>query len=105
RMGRRIEFNNVNVQGLTPIPLTDTDLIYSMWEGYWDDMNPFWKKYGVPIIQVHTSGHAYIEEMKSFVEAAKPKHIIPNHTFYPEKYRELLGDNVMLLKDKQPVVL
>ena len=71
--------------------LTDTELIYSMWEGYLDDVKPFWEKHEVPIIKVHSSGHAYIEELKSFVKAVKPKYIIPNHTFYPEKYRELLG--------------
>jgi ribonuclease J len=76
-----------------------------MWKGYLGDMKPFWEKYEVPINQVHSSGHAYIEELKSFVEAVKPKYIIPNHTFYPNKYRELLGDNIMLLKDKKPVVL
>ena len=85
--------------------LTDTELIYSMWEGYLDDVKPFWEKHEVPIIKVHSSGHAYIEELKSFVGAVKPKYIIPNHTFYPEKYRELLGDNVLLVNDKQPLVL
>ncbi len=85
--------------------LTNTELIYSMWEGYLDDMKPFWEKYEVPISKVHSSGHAYIEELKTFVKAVNPKYIIPNHTFYPEKYRELLGDNVMLVKDRQPIAL
>jgi ribonuclease J len=85
--------------------LIDTELIYSLWEGYLDDVKPFWENHRVPIVQVHTSGHAYVEELQSFVKAVKPKHIIPNHTFYPEKYLELFGNNVMLLKDKQPVVL
>jgi ribonuclease J len=85
--------------------LTNTELIYSMWEGYLDDMKPFWEKHEVPIIKVHSSGHAYIAELKSFVKAVKPNYIIPNHTFYPEKYSELLGDNVMLVKDRQPIVI
>jgi ribonuclease J len=85
--------------------LTNTLLIYSMWEGYLDGVKPFWEKHEVPIVKVHSSGHAYIEELKTFVEAVNPKYIIPNHTFYPEKYRELLGDNVMLVKDRQPIVL
>lgn len=85
--------------------LTDTELIYSMWEGYLDDVKPFWEKHKVSIVKVHSSGHAYIEELTTFVQALNPKHIIPNHTFYPEKYMELLGDNVLLVKDKQPLVL
>jgi len=85
--------------------LTNTELIYSMWEGYLDDMKPFWEKYEVPISKVHSSGHAYIEELKSFVEAVNPKYIIPNHTFFPEKYRDILGSNVMLVRDKQSIIL
>lgn len=85
--------------------LTDTELIYSMWEGYLDDMKPFWEKHEVPIIKVHSSGHAYVAELKSFVQAIKPKYIIPNHTFYPEQYSDLLGKNVVLVKDRQPMVL
>ena len=85
--------------------LNDTELIYSMWEGYLDDVKPFWEKHEVPISKVHSSGHAYIEELKTFVKAVNPKFIIPNHTFYPEKYRELLGYNIMLVKDRQPIVL
>jgi len=87
------------------IALTDTELIYSMWEGYLDDMKQFWEKHEIPIIKVHSSGHAYIAELKSFVQAIKPKYILPNHTFYPEQYSDLLGKNVLLVKDRQPMVL
>lgn len=85
--------------------LTNAELIYSMWEGYLKDMKPFWERHEVPIVKVHSSGHAYIEELKSFVEAVKPKYIIPNHTFFPEKYRDILGSNVMLVRDKQSIIL
>ncbi len=85
--------------------LNNATLIYSMWEGYLKDMKPFWEKYEVPISRVHSSGHAYIEELKSFVEAVMPKHLIPNHTFFPEKYRDILGDNVILVRDKHSIIL
>jgi len=85
--------------------LTNAELIYSMWEGYLPDVKPFWDKYKVKIINVHSSGHAYVEELQSFVKAVKPKHIIPNHTFFPERYSAILGNNVMLLKDKQSILL
>lgn len=78
-------------------------LIYSMWSGYLPEVKPFWDKNKVPIDQVHTSGHAYIKELKSFVDALKPKHIIPIHTFYPERYPEYFGDAVMMVKDGEPV--
>lgn len=40
--------------------------------------------------------------MKSFVNAVKPRYVIPNHTFYPEKYLDILEGKVMFIKDRQP---
>jgi ribonuclease J len=85
--------------------LTDSRLIYSMWEGYLADVESFWKENNVPIRKVHTSGHAYIDELKRFTAAIKPSHIIPNHTFHPERYSELFGNGVIQLNDKQTIDL
>ena len=82
--------------------LSDSKLIYSMWDGYLPEVRPFWEKHDIPILKVHSSGHAYIEELKSFVNAIKPRYVIPNHTFYPEKYLDILEDKVMFIKDRQP---
>jgi len=74
--------------------------------GYLPEVKPFWDKHGIPILKVHSSGHAYSEELQDFVEAIKPKHIIPNHTFHPELYKELFGDiNVLEIKDGQTIEL
>jgi ribonuclease J len=81
--------------------LSDTELIYSMWDGYLPGVKPFWEKHEIPIVKVHSSGHAYIEELKSFVKAVKPRYVIPNHTFYPEKYLDIFKGQVMLIKDRQ----
>ena len=84
----------------------DAKLIYSMWEGYLPDVKPFWDGHGAPILKIHGSGHAYIEELESFVAAIRPKTIIPNHTFHPDKYKEIFEDcDVMELKDGQEVEL
>jgi len=84
----------------------DAKLIYSMWEGYLDDIKPYWENYQTPILKVHCSGHAYINELKGFVSALKPKTIIPNHTFYPNRYAEIFqGFNVLQLKDGQRIIL
>lgn len=84
----------------------DAKLIYSMWEGYLDDVKPFWDEYQIPILKVHGSGHAYIDELKGFVSALKPKAIIPNHTFHPNRYKEIFaGSNVMELQDGQIITL
>ena len=78
--------------------LTNSVLIYSMWEGYLPELKPFWDKYNISIIEVHSSGHAYIEELQQFVKAIKPRYIIPNHTFYPEKYYESAIQTLNVLK-------
>jgi ribonuclease J len=85
--------------------ISNSVLIYSMWEGYLQEVKPFWDKYNIPIIQVHSSGHSYVEELQQFVKTIKPKYIIPNHTFYPEKYNEYFDNNIKLAKDKEPVEL
>ena len=70
--------------------LTDTTLIYSMWNGYLPDVKPFWEQNNVPIVEIHASGHAYVEDLQDFVKALNPRHIIPNHTFYPEDMQHYL---------------
>lgn len=83
---------------------TDAKLIYSMWEGYLQDIKPFWERYRIPILKVHGSGHAYIEDLKKFVSSIKPRQIIPNHTFHPDRYKEIFeGFDVVEQKDGQQV--
>ena len=85
--------------------MNNSILIYSMWKGYLQGVKEFWEKHHVPIIEVHSSGHAYIGELKDFVMAIKPKNIIPIHTFYPEKYSDYFSYNIMITEDKVPVEL
>ena len=72
--------------------LSETTLIYSMWDGYLEDderLRAFWETNKVPIIHVHTSGHAHVADLKKFADALNPKTIIPIHTFSPGKYKKL----------------
>lgn len=85
--------------------MANSTLLYSMWDGYLSDVEPFWDEHNVPIVKVHTSGHAYINELQEFVKAMNPKYIIPNHTFYPEKYLELFGSRTKMVRDRQTVEL
>jgi ribonuclease J len=80
-------------------------LIFSMWEGYLPETKPFWENHKIPAIHVHTSGHAYIEDLQKFVKAIKPKCIIPNHTFYPEEYEKIFDGKIMHIDDKQTIDL
>ena len=87
------------------IGMNNVSLIYSLWEGYLEGVKTFWDNHNVQIEQVHISGHAYIEELQRFAKAINPKHIIPNHTFYPERYAEYFGNNIMIINNKVPVEL
>ncbi|MCQ9205747.1 MAG: MBL fold metallo-hydrolase [Omnitrophica bacterium] len=80
-------------------------IIYSMWEGYLTDrFQQYCVDKGIEIEQVHTSGHATVEDLKAFAEALNPKILIPIHTFEASKYPKLFN-NVKILKDEENYVL
>lgn len=87
-------------------PNTKALAIYSMWHGYLErsDLSQFLETKGIPITEIHTSGHAYVSHLQKLVDALKPRFIIPMHTFYPEKYRDMFS-NVIQLKDGQQMNL
>ncbi|WP_186007598.1 MBL fold metallo-hydrolase [Dehalogenimonas alkenigignens] len=74
--------------------------LYSMWHGYLEktDLRNFLAAKEIDLIEVHTSGHAYVRHLKSLVEALKPAHVVPVHTFHPEQYAQLFA-NVTELED------
>jgi len=88
----------------------DGCFIYSMWSGYKTspgrnkDFLDFISGKGMPIIDIHTSGHADLAGLKSMIKAVKPKHIVPIHTFEGDKYAELFpGVDVLRVDDRQTV--
>jgi ribonuclease J len=87
---------------------TDGCFIYSMWGGYKShpgktkDFLDFITDKGMPIKDIHTSGHADLTGLKRMVEAVMPKHIVPIHTFEGDRYKELFeGYDIVRLEDKQ----
>jgi ribonuclease J len=79
--------------------IAGSTLIYSMWSGYLYNEKPFWDKYGIFSIHVHTSGHAGITQLKEFASALNPTTIIPIHTLSPEKFPVYFGSKVRILSD------
>ena len=78
--------------------------IYSQYEGYWEEdsyaeLRAWIKKNNIRKINVHTSGHACLTDLKRLAKSLQPKTIIPVHTFTPEKYRECFGETVQCLND------
>ena len=80
--------------------------LYSYWPGYLDQ--PAWKETAQAIdnsngqlIQAHTSGHIFEQDIIKFVKAVDPKTVIPVHTFEPEEFGRHF-ENVRLLEDGGP---
>jgi ribonuclease J len=80
--------------------------IYSMWHGYLEKSNlgEFLGSNGIPITEIHTSGHAYVNQLKMLADALKPRWIMPIHTFYPEKFKDMFP-NVIQLDDDETISL
>ena len=79
--------------------LKDKTMIWSLWDGYLKEQQEFFDDRNVKIIHAHVSGHAYVDDLKTFVEALNPKNIIPIHTFNPKEYKKLFGNNIIELSD------
>ena len=86
----------------------DSAIVYSMWSGYLKEgpakneyLCEFLKSYKITAF-IHAGGHALPEEIKEFVDAVNPVHVIPIHTEHPEAMGELLPDrDIVLLEDKE----
>jgi len=79
---------------------SQANAIYSMWHGYLErsDIDQFLQSHNIELTEIHTSGHAYVTQLKKLAGALNARFVIPMHTFYPEKYQELFP-NVIQLKD------
>lgn len=79
-----------------------TRCLYSRWSGYLD--TPDWQ--GVTsnlnsadgdLIEVHTSGHIFANDIEEFVKRIKAKVVIPIHTFEPERFPLLFPEANLLV--------
>ena len=76
-----------------------------MWSGYLKEgpakneyLCDFLKPYKITAF-IHAGGHALPEEIKEFVDAVNPAHIIPIHTEHPDAMRELLPEREIVLPE------
>ena len=92
------------------IPLFDKEksiILYSMWDGYRtrpESTIPEFLALSGKGEYLHTSGHAYIEDIKEMVKTIIPSYIIPIHTDKPEIMRDLFPDkNIILSSDSEEI--
>lgn len=84
------------------------NVIYSQWLGYLsysdkdyfgvESMAGFRNDPQVNFVYAHTSGHATVEDLKTFAGALKPKMLVPVHTGCGDSYKALFS-NVVVVKD------
>ncbi|MDX8414137.1 MAG: MBL fold metallo-hydrolase [Mariprofundales bacterium] len=84
--------------------------IYSMWQGYLEKgdrgekMANMPRAFGHEWQHIHTSGHAWLEDLQSLVKAINPDRLIPIHTLQGDSFSEYF-DNVVRVKDGESIYL
>ena len=80
-------------------PNSGSIFVMSQSEPFNEEMEIDYKKmghwlehYGLPLYQVHASGHAKPHELKNFIATVKPKKAYLIHTASPDLYKRYLGD-------------
>lgn len=83
--------------------------IYSQWQVYRQKpqqvrLDKYLASRGFEGCYLHTSGHAFEEDIKKVITGLSPKEIVPIHTFCPEAFHQF-HSNVTLRKDGVPFLL
>jgi ribonuclease J len=65
--------------------LHDGAVVWSLWSGYLSQPAGQWLRAelddaGIPLIEHHTSGHAFVEDLQRLVEAFAPARVVPIHS-------------------------
>lgn len=89
--------------------LNDGNVIYSQWDGYLSkdqklaDFITFLNSKNMKLIKLHTSGHSDVSTLKKYVDAVKPKYLIPIHTDKPEMYKKIFRVPIINAIDGQVI--
>jgi len=76
-------------------PLSGANFIYSMWTGYLErdpKYQQFCEDYQLSMTKIHTSGHAYLHDLKRLVGALNPKAVVPIHTLAGDEFEKHFAD-------------
>lgn len=74
--------------------LSGARLIWSLWHGYLESdsrTKDFCHVHGVPIAEVHASGHAFVDDLRRLAEALKPRSVVPIHTEAAARFGAVFG--------------
>lgn len=111
----RGKYKNSFEEAIEEFSSRKVQLIYSMWKGYIEgekaDKDIVYLTNLFPDrIDLHTSGHAYVETIAKLIRTVKPKKVIPMHTEFAKGFQEkeeFVGcqRDVVLLKDMESYVV
>ena len=81
----------------------DSVVVWSLWKGYLDepgrfDLRKFVESRGGRFELVHSSGHAYVEDLQTLARNIAPERVVPIHTFAPGRFGALF-DKVAVQPD------
>lgn len=79
-------------------------VVWSLWDGYLkgasgERLISTLARADVPLVQIHTSGHASPTDLRRLVAAVRPGVVVPIHTENPGAYGELLDASVAVHAD------
>jgi ribonuclease J len=57
-----------------------------------DKLKKWMDQFGMPMCQIHVSGHATAHELKNLIKEIRPKTVIPVHTNHPELFKKFMKD-------------
>lgn len=85
--------------------LPGAQLIWSQWKEYFTRESGFWTKQNIAPLFIHTSGHAWPEDLVRLADAMAPSHIVPIHTAQNHLYSKLFPNtSISILKDGEPLL-
>lgn len=78
-------------------------VVWSQWDGYLEKasgvkLQETLKKYDVPLIQHHTSGHATPADLERLISAINPTAVVPVHTEHPGEFEGITSDVDLTIK-------
>jgi ribonuclease J len=56
----------------------------------------FLESHDIKLMEIHTSGHAYVEDLKKLAQVLAPRFVVPIHTFHPDRYDNIYNSIVQL---------
>ncbi len=88
---------------------SSSSFIYSLWQGYKASgdisrLLAICTIYKIPVIDLHTSGHADSDTLQQLIQCIKPRKIIPIHTLHGEEFLNFAPEVIKTQKSK-PIVI